>query len=324
MIGIFKQKNPGNALILLIYALVLKFSMFLHPPIPDRNGNYLYQLVLQALDAVSRKNNLFYSVLAFLLLFTQATLFNRIFNHVKLLSKPNYLPAMSYILVTSLLPDWNHFSAPLLVNSLLIWTWYRMVSLYNIHNPLSAVFNIGLLTGIISLVYLPAVAYLVLAFFALLIMRPFRIREWVMTIIGFTSPYYFLLLFLYLTNQLSWKNILPVINFAVPGIPRSTWITVGIVLLFVPFLIGGIYVQNNLNKLLIQVRKSWSLLLVFLFVSVIVILVNRANSYDTWFLTAVPFAAFHSSAYFYPQHKAVPLLIHWLTVAFILMLNYMP
>lgn len=322
MIGLFKQKNPGNALILLIYALVLKFPMFLHPSAPDRNGNYLYRLLLNGLDTISQKNMFFYSVLAFLLLFSQATLFNRIFNHLKLLAKPNYLAGMSYILVTSLLPDWNHFSAPLLINSLLIWIWYRMVSLYNVQFPLSSVFNIGLLTGIVTLIYLPAVAFLILMFFALLIMRPFRVREWVMSLVGFTSPYYFLLIFLYLTNQLSWKNILPSIDFAVPGIPRSIWITAGIVLLFVPFMIGGFFVQNNLNKLLIQVRKSWSLLLVFLLVSVIVILINRGASYETWFLTAVPFAAFHASAYYYPQSKALPLILHWITAGFIIALNY--
>ena len=91
--------------------------------------------------------DLLYSILTFLLLFSQATLFNRIFNHHKVLPKPTYLPGMSYILITSLLPDWDHFSAPLLINTIMIWVWYRMMDLYNSQRPGTAIFNIGIWTG---------------------------------------------------------------------------------------------------------------------------------------------------------------------------------
>ena len=125
----------------------------------------------------------------------QATLLNSICNYHKMLPRANYLPAMCYILITSLLPDWGHFSAPLLINSIMIWCWYRMVALYNSPSPVIAIFNIGLFLGFATLLYVPAMVFLILLFFALLIMRPFRIQEWFVGFIGFTSPYYFLTLF---------------------------------------------------------------------------------------------------------------------------------
>ena len=185
MIGIFKQKNPTNALLLLVYALVLKFSMFLASRccrLIQKGDNYLYQFILNALHSFFSSSLFFYQLISFLLLFTQATLFNRICNYQKLLPKPNFLPGMCYILVTSLLPDWNHFSAPLLINSIMIWVCYKMVALYNNEHATSSIFNIGILTGIVSLLYIPAVAFLLLIFFALLVMRPFRLREWLMGI----------------------------------------------------------------------------------------------------------------------------------------------
>jgi len=325
LIGIFKQKNPGNAFVLLVYALVLKFSIFIHPvtPVLHREDNYLYRIILNVLNSFFNGAPIFFSILTFLLLFTQATLFNRICNHQKILPKPNFLAGMSYILVTSLLPSWNYFSAPLLINSIMIWVFYRMTALYNNSRSDTAIFNIGVLTGMVTLLYLPAMAFLLLVFFALITMRPFRIREWAMGLIGFTVPYYFLFIVLFLTNQWNWKNVVPQILFRLPGIPASIWITCGIVLLIVPFMIGGYFVQANLNKMLIQVRKVWSLLLLFLLVGVIIILINHVNFYENWIVTAVPFAAFHAAAYYYSPNKILPQVMHWLTFVFILWMNYL-
>lgn len=324
MIGIFKQKNPGNALLLLVYALVLKFSMFLHPvaPVLHPEDNYLYRLILRGLNSVFHQISLLFAILTFLILFTQATLFNRICNHNKLFPKPNFLPGMAYILITSLLPDWGHFSAPLLINSIMIWIWYRMIDLYNSSRPGSAIFNIGVWTGIVSLLYIPAMAFLLLVLFGLVTMRPFRIREWFVGLLGFTFPYYFLFLVLYLTGNWSWKNIVPHIVFTIPAMPTSIWISLGMLWLLVPFILGGYFVQNNLNKVLIQIRKSWSLLLLFLLVAVVIILINRADSYENWIVMVVPFAAFHAAAYYYPTGKTGPLVLHWLIVAYIIAMNY--
>jgi hypothetical protein len=208
---------------------------------------------------------------------------------------------MCYILVTSLLPDWGHFSALMLINSIIIWCWYKMASLYNSANPVASIFNIGLFLGLATLLYVPAIAFLIVLFFALLIMRPFRIQEWFIGFLGFTSPYYFLILILYFARELHWINLVPHISFTFPAIPGSVWIVAAFSLVVIPFIIGGIYVQNNLNKMMIHARKSWSLLLVFLIAAIFVIIINKAGSYENWIVTVVPFAVFHSAAYFYPQ-----------------------
>jgi hypothetical protein len=324
VIGIFKQKASTNALLLFLYALVLKFPLFLHPftPVLHAEDNYLYRFILKMLNSLFGHSALPFSILSFIILFSQATLLNSICNYHKMLPRASYLPGMCYILVTSLLPDWGHFSAPLLINSIMIWCWYRMVALYNSPSPVTSIFNIGLFLGLATLLYVPAVAFLILLFFALLIMRPFRIQEWFIGFIGFTSPYYFLILFLYFVHQLNWKNLVSPIRLTFPAIPGSIWIIASISLLVIPFVIGGIYVQNNLNKLLIHVRKSWNLLLVFLIVSVVVITINKAGSYENWIVTAMPFAVFHSAAYYYPVNRFFINVLHWLCFSVAIGINY--
>jgi hypothetical protein len=325
VIGIFKQKASANALLLFVYALVLKFPLFLHPfpPVLHAEDNYLYRYILTALNSLFGLAALPYALLSFLILFSQATLLNTICNYHKMLPRPNYLAGMCYILVTSLLPDWGHFSAPLLINSIVIWSWYRMVALYNSHSPVTAIFNIGLFLGLATLLYIPAIAFLILLFFALLIMRPFRIQEWFVGLLGFTSPYYFLILILYFSHQLQWKNLVPQISFTFPAIPGSIWIIAAISMLVIPFVVGGIYVQNNLNKMLIHVRKSWSLLLAFLIAAILVIIINKAGSYENWIVTAMPFAVFHSAAYYYPTNKFLIQCMHWICFSVAIGINYL-
>jgi hypothetical protein len=94
-------------------------------------------------------------------------------------------------------------------------------------------------------------------------------------------------------------------------------------LLVIPFVIGGIYVQNNLNKMLIQIRKSWSLILVFFISAILVIIINKAGSYENWIVTAMPFAVFHSAAYYYPTNRILVNALHWVSFSVAIVLNYL-
>jgi hypothetical protein len=323
VIGIFKQKNPGNTLLLLVYALVLKFPSFLYPsgPLKQSGDHYLYTQVVRFLEALHLPP-IFYSLIAFILIFGQALLFNRICNAQKMIAKPTYLPAMAFILSTSLFFQWNQFSAPLLINAFLIWIFYRIMILYNVPKAGNVIFNIGLLLGIITMLYHPAIMFILLVLFTLFIMRPFRIQEWVIALLGVTTPYYFLALILYFTGHWSWDNLIPSISFNLPKMPTSVFTTISIVLLVVPFIVGGFFVQNNLNKMLIQVRKGWSLLLILLMISLSVILIDGDSTYVNWILCVVPISAFHTAAYFYPQNRTFPVVLHWIMLAYALYVNY--
>lgn len=325
MIGIFKQKNQGNALLLIVYGLVLKFPAFLHPSPPLRQSgddHYLYIWLLNFLEPL-KLPNVFYSFLSFVILFFQATLFNRICNAQKMLHKTNFLPGMAYMLVTSLFPEWSLFSAPLIVNFFLIWIFYKMTILYNASKPGNAIFNIGLIMGFVTLLYQPAVVFILLILISLFIMRPFRIREWLIGLVGVTTPYYFLAIILYLGNNWNWRLLFPSISFRLPILPSSLIVTLGIAVLVVPFIIGGFFVQNNLNKMLIQVRKNWSLLLLFLIISLVIILINGNNNYVNWVLCVIPISAFHAAAYFFPNGKWFPSLLHWAVFLYALYIGYL-
>lgn len=324
MIGIFKQKNQGNALLLLFYGLFLKFPLFLQPlkPLRDEGDNYLYHWITGFLETIIGNTPLFYSFLAFLLLFTQATLLNRISNSLRLFPKQNYLVGMSFLLLTSLMKEWTYFSAPLLVNSLMIWIWYRLIKLYNNNNPKASIYDVAVMLGLLPLVYSPAVAFVLLLLLALIVTRPLRVTEWIVALLGLMTPYYFLFLVLYLTDKWVLSKIIPAITFNLPGIPLSIWITASIVLLILPFFPGGFYVQSNLNKMMITIRKAWSLMLWFLIVSLFITVVSPGENYLHWMLVLIPLSTFHGAMYFYIPSRWLALLFHWITFVFSIVINY--
>ncbi len=323
MVGIFRQKNPGNTIVLLIYGIVLKLGIILKSPAPltFAEDHYLYNLILKWLVPLGVPD-IVYGLVAFILIFLQATILNRICIDQKLMVKPNYLPGMAYMLLSTLFIEWNYFSAPLLVNTILILLFYKMVSLYGVNKALSKIFNIGLLVGVMTLLYQPTVIFILMLPFSLFIMRPFRVREWLVGLLGITIPYYFLALEPLFTSNWNWGHLFPDMDLDFPAMPSSIFVTISIILLIIPFIIGGFYVQANLNKMLIQIRKAWSLLLLFLIFSVFIILVNGGVNYVNWSFGLMSLAAFHGALYYYPNKRLIPLILHWLTFIYAVYLVY--
>jgi membrane-associated HD superfamily phosphohydrolase len=99
-------------------------------------------------------------------------------------------------------------------------------------------------------------------------------------------------------------------------------VAAAIVFLGVPFLMGGYFIQTQLRKMLIQARKNWSILLLYVLLSLLIPFINSEHSLHNWVIVVAPFAAFHACAYLYPKRMAVSTLLFFLTVGFILFQQY--
>jgi len=197
-----------------------------------------------------------------------------------------------------------------------------LFKLYNSNNAKAQVYNIGLITGITSYIYFPSAAFVLCVLLGLMILKPFRLNEIVLFFLGCLTPYYFHAVYLFLFGELSLRNFFPQISVRIPLLKNSIWLAGSILLLTVPFLVGGYFVQANLRRMLIQVRKNWSVLLIYLLLAFFVPFINSDQSFETWILVTVPFAAFHACAYFYPIKKWFPLTIFFITIGYILFQQY--
>lgn len=323
MIASFKTNSTANLFFLFAYALILRWHSFLYPEIPvsQPTDGFLYLWLLKLLSSVGESAPVLYPFLALVLTLSQAITFNHLINNRKLLPKPNYLPALAYVLITSIFPEWWTFSAVLVVNSFMVWAWAMLNNLFNHPRPKAQVFNAGLLIGIASFIYFPAIAFSLLIIFALITLRPFNLSEWLVGIMGLATPYYFLFAFLFLGNNWNPFTYLPSLSVNLPDVQQDIWSWMAIVLLVVPFFFSGFYIQSNMLKMLIQVRKSWSLMLFYLIIALFIPFINFEPNFKLWTLCALPLAAFHGYTFFSAEKKWLPLVLHWLFVALALGLN---
>lgn len=326
MIGIFKQKSPANIILLFVFGVLLKLPMFLHPHITlEKPGDgLLYRQILRFLHSFSLSSSILFPIIAFTFLYIQAMMLTRFIAMQRMMSRSTYFPGMAYLLITSLLPEWNYFSAPLLVNTILLFALSALFRIYNQPKAKGTIFNVGLALGVASFLFSPSLAFVLWILLALMVMRPFRLNEWLLCILGIITPFYFYSVYLFITDAWSWQNIKPFLVVRFPSLQQSIWLAGSFSLLTIPFLIGGYQIQFNLRKMLIHVRKGWSLLLLYLLVALIIPFVNNEDaSFVNWVMAAIPFATFHACTYHYSSLRIVPFLLFWLSIAFVLSYQYL-
>lgn len=323
MTGIFKANHPSNNFILIVYAFLLKLPMFLYPETPEIQefDGFLFRKLLNALSATGHSYPLIYPVITFIFLVSQALILNRVVNNQKLMQKQSFMPAMSYVLLTSLFSEWYNFSACLLINSIMIWVFSQLCKLHNHPQPKSILFNIGIATGINAFLYFPSLTFIILVFAGLSYTRPFRIHEWLVMILGVLTPFYFAAAWFYYTDRWS-EAALPFVKVTLPLLRETQWVYVGILLVAIAVLVGVFFIQANLRRQLVQVRKSWALVFLYLLVAVFVPFVNASSRFDYWILAAVPISIILSAAFLYPERKWFPATIHWGIVAIIITIEY--
>ncbi len=323
MTGIFKANNPYNNFLLLLYGLLLKLPMFIHPqvPQPQQLDGFMYKAFLLWLKSVATGFDFIYSAITFLFLFIQALTLNNIVNSQRLMQKPNYLTGMCYLLFTSLFSDWYHLSSPLIINTLLIWVLSMLCNLHGNNNPKTSLFNIGIITGVATFFYFPSIGFALLIIVGLGITRPFKLPEWLMALLGILTPYYFLAALVFLTD--SWRGYhFPGFAVTIPKFNQSTLAYTAVFIVSFTILVGIYFIQLNMRKQLLQARKSWNLIFLYLIVSVFVPFLNASQSFDYWILTAVPIATLSGAAFLYPEKKWFPIFIHWCLVLISVLIGY--
>ncbi|MEQ1553335.1 MAG: DUF6427 family protein [Ferruginibacter sp.] len=312
MTGIFKANNPSGNAILFLYAIFLKLPLFLHIRLPQLQAldGILYKIILHFLNPVANNFKPIYSVFTFILLIAQAIGINKIVNDLKLHKQNNYLTGMTYLLITSMFSDWFSFSAPLIVNTLLIWIWAKLCTLYNNHHAKISLFNIGFITSIAAFVYFPSVSFLVLIIAGVAISRPFRLQEWLTIIVGAFTPIYLFASTLYLTNNIGTYHF-PGFHFSYPHFFGNKWAYSALILLSLAIAIGFYFTNTNMRRQVVQARKSWQLLFLYATVAALVPFVNASINFSYWILLAVPISPIVASAFLYSEKKVVSQILYW-------------
>jgi hypothetical protein len=306
MINAFRNFNPLSILWLVVILIILRVSYLF--TMPDQFEVVLVESFARQLIPWAYENsfspgaNLF---MAGLLVLGQSLLLNFVVNQYNLLGKPSFLPALMYITLSSLFTSFLVLSPPLICNFLLIWMLFKLLSLYKSEDAKSTVYDLGMITAVCSLIYLPYI-YLFLAIWtALLLLRPFNWREWVAGIFGYITVFFFLAVYYYLNDQFGYfyKIWIPLGT----KFPQSIHINYYKFLLLIPvaliLVLSFFKLRQNFFKSYVHVRRSFQLLFIIFLIAGLSFYVKSSFRLNHFLMCAVPAAIFFAYYFLYAAKR---------------------
>ena len=251
MLRFFKTLQPATLFLIPVILFIFWVRIaFESQPVVDELSLPLWELISDLLGNLP-------SVLNFLILFCviawQAVYFNLILNRHEVLYKNTFLPALVYALLLSATPALMSFHPVHLVSLIVLRILDRAFTLYKSESPATALFDSAFLAGVAALIYFPACILLPMLMALLLLMLPFRIKDWLILLIGFLLPYFFLSTMLFWENSMLafWKHY-----FSLFGDIRLAYADIaGIPQIILGSLIG-LLLLLSLMKLWINFRKN--------------------------------------------------------------------
>jgi hypothetical protein len=119
-------------------------------------------------------------------------------------------------------------------------------------------------------------------------MRPTSLREIMLALTGLVLPFYFLVSILYLSSNLSQSTIFQQIKFSItfPQLDILSWVKIAFFLLM-PLI--GILVSNRMvGKMLIQARKTYTVMFILFICAVLINFISLVNFPFTLYLLVIP------------------------------------
>lgn len=311
MVALFKERSPITIFWLLLLSVIVhsQFIVDNSSILPVQHNGLLSAYINHYAPLVP---SMVIIVAYHLLVLVQALRLNYLFTDNRMYSSISYLPAMVYVLLTATFVEFSSFTPALVDNIIVIWLFAKTVKLYNAPNPKTLLFDIGLIIGVSIILYHPSALLILVAFFALMVVRPFIASEWVVLIMGVLFPYYMLAAYLYLTSRLSTiADHIPkwALNLPDTHINVSFFITTGLIILIL--IIGLFYWQRESLRLLIHVRKNWGVLMVMLLIMLPIPFINKDATMDSLLLWIVPASPFIAKGFLAPRKPALPNLMFW-------------
>lgn len=321
MVFLFRDKSVSGIVLLLLLLLAVHFHFIIEPPkLIINTDDGLIGIVLNKL--VQNANSTLFFILYLVSVFTQAIRLNFALNNYKMFQHQHQTVAMSYILYSGFFVQWSAFSSALVANFLIVWIFIKLAQLSSSTNTKALLFNIGIITSCTILAYHPTYIIILVIFFALAVTRPFKMVEWLILVMGVMLPFYFLASWLYLTNQFyNINNYLPDIHLHLPIKIMNIWLWISFGVLVIATLAGIYFNSLNSARMIIQIRKNWSIMLIMLVLLLPTSFIFGNTTLEASILSLVPLAALTSNAYSYPKRLLLPNLLFWLSIAVILFNN---
>lgn len=174
MLSIFRNQQPISLLLLLVILLITRLPFFLlnHH---DGDSDYLN---------ISLENHTLSMIVAMILAFGQALWLNSLFTNGQIMDAKTVVPALVWILLTALHPDFVEIGFPILSATLVLMMLHILLSVKGNVISKQECFHLGIVSGILFLLHPPS-AFMIPLFLGMIYnQNTLGFREYLMYLLG--------------------------------------------------------------------------------------------------------------------------------------------
>lgn len=290
---IYKNIDPSVIFLILLLAAVGWFSPVYHS-IHSSFPEYTFEMPFYYwIYIYLTKFPVLAHVFIFLFLLFQTYFMSRFNNKFFLLETQSYLPSVFFILLINAFIIPEDLVPALFGNLFILLAINKVFDTYRKDQNWLNYFDAGLLIALGSLFYIKLAYYILLVWISLMILRPFRSREWLVSLFGFLLPYIFVISYFYIFQdiflykiQLFVHNLFIfkyIINVTTPYILFFS-------LLIFLILLSSFLILFLFQKKKVSVRKFFQVFLWLFIITLVLFALSGFRDYKILIFAAMPLA----------------------------------
>lgn len=232
-------------------------------------------------------------ILGFVLVALQVALFIRLNVKYILIENRSFLPAFLFIFITGSFFQLQRIHPAMIANIFIFLAIDRLLGSYRKEKAFSEVFDIYFLISLSSLFYFNAIYFIIFFWIAFITIKPFSLTEWIVSILGLITPYFFITSYYYLTdNLLAWLNL---IKNNVHGISNkmlymNNYYFIFFIFLFIFILISILYFIQGINIKKVVIRRYYTIFIFYILFCMVIFFLLHSSSIELLLIISMPVA----------------------------------
>jgi hypothetical protein len=329
LLRFFKGNGPGVIFIIVLTLLAVWLSAFfkIHGHFSlyfDLNPMPLYGALSSMIGTNPLPGIISSVILVTVIAFFTISLNNSLF----FINKRTFLPALIYVLLSGLFPEYQVMNPAFFSALFLMLAIRRIMDAYRVQGISYSFFDAGLLIGIGSLFYANLIWFGLLIIIGIALIRTGNIKEIVIALIGLVTPFIIVFGIYYVLGK-DLNELLSVIRYNLFGKHTdyvfSRVIIVTIIFLGISFVLSIANLLMEMSKKKIQARKTFSLLIWQLILSLVLYFALPSVSVEILWIIGIPLCYILAHYLLFSRNKVVPEVvfsIFFLLILLIQILNF--
>jgi hypothetical protein len=202
------------------------------------------------------------------LVFAQAIMVNKLMTKYELVEKQTYLPAFIFLTLTSLIPQFLVLNPAIVSYFFVLLAFDQLFRIPDSQHTIENLFFTALLVSIGTLFYWPVTAFVMIMLAGTLWFKTAEWRNFVIVLIGYLLPYYFLGIYFYYTG--TFESFMALLLSVLPEGFETIVLPPGKIVLIsylgFLYLMGYWIIQQSAQTNVFKIRRYYQLLQLTMFI----------------------------------------------------------